>query len=1542
MAYTGFIRAVAHRVKIAGKRAEIDAPTTISESLENSTTSVADISLADPASVNYRRGQQVVIDHLRISNSDKKSRNRMQTLFKGVIDSVAADSHPTSVRIRAVGQLGNLRLVTDEDVDLTGMTDQQAVMAVLDTCHIDYDAGKIDGAGYVLGLRQPVIWTAGSSGAQMVEELDRVFAYATIENGKGDVQRIKYSRIADDYDSVVPGRTFYRGQPGVTFYANSRDRGHIERIINFWKITGLEYEIGDTAVDGDGDGIEQEGKEGCSRKIWSECKSTNHKLLGNGVYVGGDFSSDIIQDSGLAKSICIRMLRWYNREEDTLRIECGNDPSITVGDVIKVKDNAPGIDLGRSQNYLVMAIQRSGDLMTLDCLGGDPGDTGSHIGGIEECCGSWADDGTCTPNEQDDIAEPPPMPDLPSIPDDPDEVWCDPALDPTCLPDDGGSDPADPEGPKRPKPPAPIIPPSDTETEQTCSSRGILGCPSLADVCVADGLAAGSAGGGAGDVAWPCAPEGTVPFGSVAGGGLWSTLNQWDQIVYDAATLRSINPSRLKAAMVIASGGNASAANGLMALSPDVWMVDAEGFGYDLHTPEGQVFMAAALLGGDLPATVGMSEAEAFIEVWYQAPNQFTAAQYQSDLILFTSYIEDHCPEYPALSPGVPAIPEDHASLASIASFTGGTGGSSSVNTLAQPTALAVHNGRIYVSDGYGGTFAKVSAFDAATYARVQVYGQSEFITERPSSALTAARGIAIYNDKLYVVDAGANCVMVYDVATGAYERRFGTSAVLPIPYGIAFDPINPGECVIGDLSSKKLIRYNAITGSLIMEFAGAAYFGANGPRGLAFDSTGSLYVCDRSGKRIQVFSNSGINTSTFGTAGTAAGQFSGPSWLVARGSALFILDTYALNTTLGLYLHRVQRWTTAGSYVEQWQGTATSGAIGNLKLGAPIGIAQSSTNIYVTDGEHGTGNQNVRVFSSIYTPAVPAVPASGCSRPAWHQINDSMCDFTTRFSATASSRVYVDEDAYITKAGISSGSATLTFSELETNPNAALAIGERIKSTNLVCISGKARFAHSNGSVSFLLEGWNEADLSQTTPAIAEPSSSVTLYGSGGAVGYEVNHHGVGVSGGTAASLNVDHSFDVCFDFGDPLEPVTITGAFGVGTLAIAGPYCLADFHSVKLTISADGPDVSGVPSTQVWDVSITGVGQQTCGENPYYASPAPATPPEVDEGPSCGGSYKVAIDCQMALSGQCVGDYAENAPAAICSFDAWTPVESSTCLFNQPLRFSAAGPYYHVFPDGSVDRLGIVKSYAESDRSGGSAMISSVLNPASSASASDALFGRGVICVSGIVRFGIPGCSLRLSMRQRTTGNEPISVTHASTQFYAIPGDTFQPPYAPSGSTYAYGVRISNHGNDYGQYGSCGPHTATGATCFNMGGRDGAPLPLNVDLPFETCWDPVDEDNYATWRIGSQRGYLQWQEIPGSAFLHPSCESAATYLYASYPFVGHDLRIDMTCDDAQQWNAAAVGSVGVSLWNLGFNGNSSVESSDCAITSVPADDLG
>ena len=121
------------------------------------------------------------------------------------------------------------------------------------------------------------------------------------------------------------------------------------------------------------------------------------------------------------------------------------------------------------------------------------------------------------------------------------------------------------------------------------------------------------------------------------------------------------------------------------------------------------------------------------------------------------------------------------------------------------------------------------------------------------------------------------------------------------------------------------------------------------GPRGIAVDRAGRVFVADRGYCRIQVFNQDGGFLYMWGTRGSAPGQFLSP-WNLALDAAGQVYVTDAFN-------HRVQVFTAGGAFLRAW---GTHGAAPG-QFTQPGGIAvDGDGNVFVSDR-----NDRVQMFTN-------------------------------------------------------------------------------------------------------------------------------------------------------------------------------------------------------------------------------------------------------------------------------------------------------------------------------------------------------------------------------------------------------------------------------------------------------------------------------------------------------------------------------------------------------------------------------------------------
>jgi len=142
----------------------------------------------------------------------------------------------------------------------------------------------------------------------------------------------------------------------------------------------------------------------------------------------------------------------------------------------------------------------------------------------------------------------------------------------------------------------------------------------------------------------------------------------------------------------------------------------------------------------------------------------------------------------------------------------------------------------------------------------------------------------------------------------------------------------------------------------------------SSGPRGVAVDSAGNVYVTDSGNQRIQKFDSSGTFLSMWGwgvdngaavfqtctsgcqagISGNGDGQFNFPIGIVVDSGNVYVADPNN---------HRIQKFDSSGTFLTKW---GISGA-GDGEFSFPIGIAADSGNVYVADRT----NQRIQKFDS-------------------------------------------------------------------------------------------------------------------------------------------------------------------------------------------------------------------------------------------------------------------------------------------------------------------------------------------------------------------------------------------------------------------------------------------------------------------------------------------------------------------------------------------------------------------------------------------------
>ena len=94
-------------------------------------------------------------------------------------------------------------------------------------------------------------------------------------------------------------------------------------------------------------------------------------------------------------------------------------------------------------------------------------------------------------------------------------------------------------------------------------------------------------------------------------------------------------------------------------------------------------------------------------------------------------------------------------------------------------------------------------------------------------------------------------------------------------------------------------------------------WWGTPSPQGIGTDAAGAVYVPDQVNRQIAVYDSSGLPVASWGSSGTAEGQFETPrDAAVATDGSIYIAD---------MFNRRVQTFDSAGNFVLMWgKGVAT------------------------------------------------------------------------------------------------------------------------------------------------------------------------------------------------------------------------------------------------------------------------------------------------------------------------------------------------------------------------------------------------------------------------------------------------------------------------------------------------------------------------------------------------------------------------------------------------------------------------------------------
>lgn len=208
---------------------------------------------------------------------------------------------------------------------------------------------------------------------------------------------------------------------------------------------------------------------------------------------------------------------------------------------------------------------------------------------------------------------------------------------------------------------------------------------------------------------------------------------------------------------------------------------------------------------------------------------------------------------------------------------------------LAKPYAVAVHRGRIFVSDS-AERFVKVFDVPEGRYFKI---GDEE------AGPLVKPLGIDVDRaGNLYVADATAKTVVVFD-RDGRFQRKIGGPKMFDRLSSVSVDPAGKRIYVvdIGGVSSEqhRVRVFDTQSGNHLFDIGKRGREGGefNLPRDVVVGKDGRIYVVDGGNFRVQIFDHNGKYLQSFGSVGKQLGNFARPKEIAADGEGnVYVVDS--------------------------------------------------------------------------------------------------------------------------------------------------------------------------------------------------------------------------------------------------------------------------------------------------------------------------------------------------------------------------------------------------------------------------------------------------------------------------------------------------------------------------------------------------------------------------------------------------------------------------------------------------------------------------
>ncbi len=427
----------------------------------------------------------------------------------------------------------------------------------------------------------------------------------------------------------------------------------------------------------------------------------------------------------------------------------------------------------------------------------------------------------------------------------------------------------------------------------------------------------------------------------------------------------------------------------------------------------------------------------------------------------------------------IEVINNTQATISTVAgNGTGGYSGDGGAATSAQlytPYGVAFDSGgNMYIADQNNHLIRKVDTLgNICTVAGNGTFGYSGDGGQATAAQLYHPTGVAFdSHGNMYIADRANNRIRKVDasgnistVAGNGMEGYFGDgvtadTAPLYCPMGVAFD--SSGNMYITDVGNRRIRKVDGF--GMISTVAGNGTEGYSGdgdnatsaqlywPRGVAFDSSGNMYIAEEGNQRIRKVDTSGIINTVAGN-GTAGYSGDGGAATFAQ---LYNPTGVAFDSSGNMYIadgannciRKVDTAgiisTVAGNGAEGYSGDGGAATAAQLKW--PTGVTfGSSGDMYITDG----GNHCIRkvlIIPDMSPPVYQGVTVSNDSKNVTLTFNEALFNNTSD-AATLKVSVTIATDGVNYQALAAGDTVSISGANLVINLAGALTGGNnRIK----------------------------------------------------------------------------------------------------------------------------------------------------------------------------------------------------------------------------------------------------------------------------------------------------------------------------------------------------------------------------------------------------------------------------------------------------------------------------------------------------------------